>query len=44
MNENISLLFWKLIKQTPALIKDRELFYNLDGEVSNLMVLLMLSV
>lgn len=33
MNENISQLFWRLIKQTPALIKDRELFYNLDGEV-----------
>lgn len=33
IDENVSLLFWRLLKQTPALIKDRELFYNLDGEV-----------
>lgn len=33
IDKNVSLLFWRLIKTTPALIKDRKLIYNLRGDI-----------
>lgn len=33
IDKNVSLLFWRLIKQTPALINNRKLIYNLNGDL-----------